>query len=510
MPTRGHDYKARMLRGRWQRTIVLGGAFLASAFTQILAADVVVPNALLPHQGDTGNLLPILSPNPIRYQQVFDHTQFATFAAGGEYITQIAFRVHSPGIPFSATISSLQVNLSTTAKAVDGLSPTFAANVGADDTVVFPQASVQFSTSVAGPIDGPQAFDLVITFPTPFHYDPAQGNLLVDIRNASGTTHDPANDQEVDATSAAADTTSRVYNLGDVNAASAGTTGSSFQMDTLGAVMRFVSTPTAPTVTPPHTLLNSATRMRVGSGDNVLIGGFIIRGGSKKVILRGIGPSLTSAGVQGALADPTLELHGGAGELITSNDNWVSSPQKQEIIDSGIPPKDDREPAIVATLPEGNYTAVVAGAGGTTGVGLIEIYDLDRSATNRLLNLATRGRVETGDNVMIAGLIVGGTENTRIIIRALGPSLSTLNPPVPDALADPTLELRDAQGNLFETNDDWVNSPNRQEISDSTLAPPNNKESAILRALPPANYTAIVRGVNGATGIGLVELYNLD
>ncbi|HEX4631524.1 MAG TPA: hypothetical protein VH188_11230 [Chthoniobacterales bacterium] len=510
MPTRKDDYKAGMLRARWQRAIVLSGALFASAVAQIRAADVVVPNALLTQQGDTGNLLPILSQNQIRYQQVFDHTQFATFAAGGEYITQIAFRVHSPGIRFTASISGLQVNLSTTTKAVDALSSTFAANVGADDTVVFPQASVQFSSSVAGAVDGPQAFDLVITFPTPFHYDPAQGNLLVDIRNASGATHDPANDQEIDATSATGDATSRVYNLGDVNAASAGTTGSSFQMDTLGAVMRFVSTLTAPTVTPPHILLNSATRMHVGTGDNVLIGGFIIRGGSKKVILRGTGPSLAGAGVQGALADPTLELHGSAGELITSNDNWVSSPQKQEIIDSGIPPKDDREPAIVATLAEGNYTAVLAGVGGTSGVGLIEIYDLDRSATNRLLNLATRGRVETGDNVMIAGLIVGGTQNTRIIIRALGPSLATLAPPVPDALADPTLELRDAQGNLLETNDDWVNSPYKQVIMDSTLAPPNDKESAILRALPPANYTAIVRGVNDATGIGLVELYNLD
>jgi hypothetical protein len=499
-----------MLRGSWQQKVVLCVAFIASAIAGIRAADVVAPNALSAQQGDTGNLLPILSPNPIRYQQVFDHTQFATYAAGGEYITQIAFRVHSPGIAFAATISSFQVNLSTTTKAPDALSSTFAANVGADDTVVFPAASVQFSTSVAGPIDGPQAFDLVITFPVPFHYNPAKGNLLVDIRNASGATHDPANDQEIDASSTSGDGTSRIYNLGDVNAASAGMTGSSFQADTLGAVMRFVSTPTAPTLAPPHTLLNSATRMRVGTGDNVLIGGFIIRGGSKKVILRAIGPSLTNVGVPGALADPTLELHDGAGELITSNDNWVSSPQKQAILDSGLAPKDDRESAIVATLAEGNYTAVVAGAGGISGVGLVEIYDLDQSATNRLLNLATRGRVETGDNVMIAGLIVGGTQNTRIIIRALGPSLSTLTPPVPNALSDPTLELRDGQGNLLETNDDWVNSPHKQEITDSMLAPPNNKESAIIGALPPANYTAIVRGVNGATGIGLVELYDLD
>jgi hypothetical protein len=483
---------------------------LLFATALVRAADVVAPSSLLTQQGDTGNLFPILSPNPIRYQQVVDHAQFAGMAAGGEYITQIAFRVHSPGIAFTANIGSLQINLSTTSKTPDTLSSTFAANVGTDDTVVFPAASVQFSTSVAGPVDGPQAFDLVITFTTPFHYDPSKGNLLVDIRNASGATHDPANDQQIDATSAFGDATSRVYNLGDANAATAGTTGSSFQMDSFGAVMRFISSPNAPVPAPPHTLLNSATRMRVGTGDNVLIGGFIIGGGSKKVILRAIGPSLTNAGVPGALTDPTLELHGPAGELIASNDNWVSSTQKQAIIDSGIAPSDDRESAIVATLPEGNYTAVVAGAGGTSGVGLVEIYDLDQSATNRLRNLSTRGRVDTGDNVMIAGLIIGGTQNTRVIIRALGPSLATLNPPVPGALSDPFLELRDGQGNLLETNDDWVNSPHKQEIIDSTLAPPNDKESAVIRALPPAYYTAIVRGVNGTTGVGLVELYDLD
>jgi hypothetical protein len=499
-----------MLRGLWQQGLAASVALIFLATPLAHAADVVAPSSLLSQQGDTGNLFPILSPQPMRYQQVVDHGQFASMAAGGEYITQIAFRVHSPGIAFTANISSLQINLSTTSKTPDGLSSTFAANVGADDTVVFPAASVQFSTSVAGPADGPQAFDLVITFPTPFHFDPSQGNLLVDIRNASGATHDPANDQQIDASGAFGDAISRVYNLGDVNAASAGTTGSSFQMDSFGAVMRFISSPNTPSPAPPHTLLNSATRMRIGTGDNVLIGGFIIRGGSKKVILRAIGPSLTSAGVPGALADPTLELHGSSAELIASNDNWVSSPQKQAIIDSGIAPSNDQESAIVATLPEGSYTAVVAGAGGTSGVGLVEIYDLDQSATNRLLNLSTRGRVETGDNVMIAGLIIGGTQNTRIIVRALGPSLSNLSPPVPGALADPTLELRDSQGNLLETNDDWVNSPHKQEIMDSTLAPSNDKESAIIEALPPAKYTAIVRGANGSTGVGLVELYDLD
>jgi hypothetical protein len=281
-------------------------------------------------------------------------------------------------------------------------------------------------------------------------------------------------------------------------------------MDTFGAVVHFVSTPTTPISTPAHTLLNSSTRLRVETGDNVLIGGFIVRGGPKKVILRAIGPSLQKAGVTGALADPVLELHGSSGKLITSNDNWASSPQKQAIIDSGVPPTDDRESAIVATLAEGSYTAIVSGAGGTSGVGLVEVYDLDRNATGRLLNLSTRGHVETGDDVIIGGFIIGGNQNTRTIVRAIGPSLATETPPVANALADPTLELRDAQGNLVETNDDWVNSPHKQQIIDSTLAPKNDKESAILEALPPAGYTAIVRGANTTTGVGLVEIYDLD
>ncbi len=487
--------------------LAISSAILLSIFAGTSrAADVIAPNVLATTQGDTGNLLPLLSPQPIRYQQVYDHSQFASLAAGGEYITQIAFRVHSPGIAFTASISSFQVNLSTTSKAPEALSATFADNVGSDDTIVYPAASVNFSTSVSGPVDGPQAFDLVITFTAPFHYDPSKGNLLVDIRNSSGTTHDPANDQEIDAVSTGGDSVSRVYNLGDAAAATAGQTGSGFQMDTFGAVTRFVSTPGSPIATPPHTLLNSATRMRVETGNNVLIGGFIIRGGPKKVIIRAIGPSLRQAGISTPLDNPTLELHGGAGELITANDDWTTSPQKQEIIDSGIPPSDSRESAIVATLAEGNYTAVVAGAGGTSGVGLVEVYDLNRSATGRLVNLATRGNIKTGDDVMIGGFIVGGNQNTRIVVRAIGPSLSS----VPGALADPILELRDSQGNLLETNDDWGNSPHKQALIDSTLAPTNSKESATLLALPPANYTAIVRGVNSTTGIGLVEIYDLD
>ena len=486
-------------------------AVIITSFSHLSrAADVVVPNVLRTVQGDTGNLLPILSKLPIRYQQVYDHSQFASFTAGGEYITQIAFRVHSPGLPFTASISDLQVNLSTTSKTPENLSTTFSDNVGADDTVVFPSAAVQFDTSLAGPPDGPQAFDLVVTLAAPFHYDPAQGNLLLDVRNASGTTHDPANEQEIDAVSTGGDSVSRVYNLGDVTAATAGPTGGGFQVDTFGAVTRFISTPNLPPATPPHTLLNSATRMRVETGDNVLIGGFIVHGGSKKIIIRAIGPSLRQAGVPNVLDNPTLELHGNSGELITSNDDWVTSTQQQEIINSGLAPNDPHESAIIATLPEGNYTSIVAGAGGTSGVGLVEIYDLDLNAAGRLLNLGTRGKVQSGDDVMIGGFIVGGTQNTRMVVRAIGPSLATATPPVPGALPDPILELRDSQGTLLESNDDWIESRHKQDLIDHGLAPPNDKEPAILLTLPPASYTAIVRGVNGATGIGLVEIYDLD
>ncbi len=279
-------------------------------------------------------------------------------------------------------------------------------------------------------------------------------------------------------------------------------------MDTFGAVIHFVSSPSAPIPAPAHALLNSATRIRVNTDDNVLIGGFLVRGGAKKVLIRATGPSLQNTGGQAVLANPTLELHN-SNALITSNDDWVASPQKQAIIDTGLPPTNELESAIVATLPEGDYTAVVAGAGGTSGIGLVEIYDLERNSVGRIVNFAGRGEVQTDDNVMIGGFIIGGLENTRVIVRAIGPSLATGTAPIANALADPTLELHDAQGNLLEANNDWVTSPRAQEITDSGLAPSNDKESAIIATLPPSSYTAIVRGVNHTTGVGLIEVYNL-
>ena len=254
--------------------------------------------------------------------------------------------------------------------------------------------------------------------------------------------------------------------------------------------------------------LNISTRVLVGSGDNVAIAGFIVAGSeAKNVIIRAMGPSLTGAGVSNALQDPMLELHDSSGALIASNDNWKDT-QQGEIQASGLAPADDRESAIVRTLSPGAYTAIVRGKDGTGGIGLIEGYDLDSSADSIFANISTRGFVGTGDNAMIGGLIVGGNGGgvNVVVARALGPSLS--NAGVQQALQDPTLELRDQNGVLIDSNDNWKD---RQQalIEMQNLAPTDDREAALLDVLPAGAYTAIVRGKNDATGVALVEFYNI-
>lgn len=254
------------------------------------------------------------------------------------------------------------------------------------------------------------------------------------------------------------------------------------------------------------TLANISTRLPVQTGDNALIGGFIITGTQpKKVIIRAIGPSLSLAG---KLANPVLELFSGS-TLLESNDNWVDSPNKQAIIDSTIPPSNDLEAAIVRTLPANgaSYTAVVRGVTNSTGIGVVEAYDLDRTVDSKLANISTRGLVQTDPNVLIAGTIVLGQNGQKVIVRAIGPSLS-----IPGKLANPTLELRDSNGALLQANDNWIDSPNKQAIIDSTVPPTNDLESAIVATLAAngASYTAIVRGANGTSGIAVVEVYALQ
>jgi hypothetical protein len=257
----------------------------------------------------------------------------------------------------------------------------------------------------------------------------------------------------------------------------------------------------------PSQLLNISTRMRAQSGDKVLIGGFIITGNTpKKVIIRGIGPSL-SGFFSDALADPTLELFQGSTSLQTNND-WKSG-QQAEIEATGIPPGNNAESAIVRTLPPGTYTAVLKGNGGSEGIGVVEVYDLDQAADSKLANISSRGFVETDNGVMIGGLIVGpsfGAGSAKVVVRALGPSLA--NSGINGTLSDPTLDLVNASGTILRSNDDWKSSQ-QTEIEAAALAPSIEAESALVQTVAPGNYTAIVRGKGNTTGVALVEVYNL-
>jgi hypothetical protein len=235
-----------------------------------------------------------------------------------------------------------------------------------------------------------------------------------------------------------------------------------------------------------------------------MIGGFIIDGNApKKVVVRAIGPSLTKAGVAGAMANPTLDLHNSTGAVIATSDNWTS--RRTQVQATGLAPTDGRESAIVATLPPGAYTAILRGVGGSTGVALIELYDID-PAHSRIAGISTRGKVLTGDSVMIGGFIIGGDQPRKVIVRAIGPSLERRG--VTDALKDPMLELHGGNGSIIVTNNDWRSSQEEQ-IMASTIPPSDEKESAVVATLKPGPYTAVVRGVANSTGVALVEVYDL-
>ena len=259
--------------------------------------------------------------------------------------------------------------------------------------------------------------------------------------------------------------------------------------------------------------LNISVRSRVGAGNDVMISGFIITtGAAKKVILRGMGPSLQQAGVADALPDPFLELHAGDSSLISTNNNWRdNTPADQlDITNNQLAPSNDLESVIVATLQPGTYSVIVRGQGNTGGgVGLVEVYDMDRTVTSRLANISGRASVQTGTNVLISGFIVGQNIGAaKVIVRGIGPSLAQAG--INDPLPDPILELRDNNGALVIANDNWQDDANQAaQISANGLAPASAQESAVSTSLLPGTYTAIVAGKNGGTGVGLVEVYNL-
>ena len=273
-----------------------------------------------------------------------------------------------------------------------------------------------------------------------------------------------------------------------------------------GQVFRVSAIPAQP--------LNISVRSRVGTGADVLITGFIISGtGPKRVILRALGPSLQQSGITDPLADPVLELHASDGSLISTNNNWKenTAQDQQEIVIDRLAPPNDLESAIITSLQPGSYTAIVKGQGNGTGVGLAEVYDADHfgASVSRLANISGRAPVQTGNNVLIGGFIIGGNAApTKIIVRGIGPSLAQAG--VTNPLPDPTLELRDNNGALIIGNDNWQdNSSQAAQISANNLAPTNPQESAVAASLLPGMYTAIVAGRNSGTGVGLVEVYNL-
>ena len=269
-----------------------------------------------------------------------------------------------------------------------------------------------------------------------------------------------------------------------------------------GQLLKLIPIPISPA------LLNLSTRARIDTGDNVLIGGFILTGSAlKNIVLRALGPSLNVNGqpLAGRLANPTLELRNSAGNLIASNDNWMTSAQSQQIMNLGLAPPNAQESALLASLAPGSYTAIVRGVG-VGGVGLVELYDVDQMKPANAVNISSRGRVQTGDNIVIAGFIVGGNQSRRVILRALGPSLAARG--ITETLANPTLELHNSSGALIASNDNW-RSDQEAEIIATGIPPTNDNESAIIRTLAPGRYTAIVRGVNNSTGVALVEVYQL-
>ncbi len=286
----------------------------------------------------------------------------------------------------------------------------------------------------------------------------------------------------------------------------------SIGQDATGELYALVGT-TAVKLTPipvAPALVNLSTRARIETGDNVLIGGFIVNGSTpKNFIVRELGPSLSVGGtpIPGSLADPSLELRDSEGVLIAANNDWMTSPQAQQVRNEGLAPSDPHESAIFASLAPGAYTAIARGAGNTSGIGLVELYDVAQDQASNATNISSRGRVQSGDNVMIAGFIVGGTTSQRILLRGLGPSLGAQG--IANPLADPSIELHNESGAIVASNDNW-RSTQEADIQGTDIAPTDDKEAALITTLPQGRYTAIVRGAGTSTGVALIEVYRLD
>ena len=452
----------------------------------------------------------------------------STFASGLNDPAGLAF--DSAGNLFAADEGSGNIFKFTPG----GTQSTFASGLIAPTGLAFDSAGNLFAADLGSgniyeftPEGGKSTFASVLNAPSGLAFNGA-GNLF-EADEGSGNIYEftPGGTQSLFASGLTFPAGLAFDSAGNLFVADAGI-GSIFKFTPGGTRSTFASGLSDPiflAFEPPRqaTLGNISTRLQVGTSDSVMIAGFIVQGSSPKMVLiRAIGPSLTNFGVPNVLANPQLELHN-ANSLIARNDNWqttqiggiITSNQVAEIRNSHLAPTNPAESAVIATLPPGNYTAIVRGVNNTTGNALAEVYDLRANSGSLLANLSTRGFVQTGDNVMIGGFIVV-TQPTRVIIRAIGPSLTRFG--VPDALANPTLELHDHTQAVIGRNDNWqrteiggiITSDQVAEIQNSHLAPTNPAESAIIATLQPGNYTAIVRGVNNTTGNALVEVDDLQ
>ena len=283
-----------------------------------------------------------------------------------------------------------------------------------------------------------------------------------------------------------------------------------------GAIGRSISTVTVTPTAPFGNMRNISTRAKVGVDENVLIGGFVITGtGTKRLLIRALGSELAARGVPTVLGDPFLQLYQGS-IVIAQNNTWnvQTIPADVAAIQATpFAPTDIQEPALLARLGAGAYTVIVTGVAGTTGNSLIEVYELDTTDTAKLINISTRGSVGTVNDVMIGGFVVGGTTPKRVLVRAVGPSLAGFG--VVNPLLNPALQIFSGATPIAQ-NDDWGTAPgggpnpDAAAITASGFQPTSAQESAVIMTLIPGAYTAIVRGVNSTTGVGLIEVYDLD
>lgn len=255
--------------------------------------------------------------------------------------------------------------------------------------------------------------------------------------------------------------------------------------------------------------LNISTRGLVGPDQDALIGGFIVSGTeSKTVVVRALGPSLGETGLSGLLADPVVSLYNATSQLVASNDDWQTGPDATQIAADGLAPESPVEGALRANLAPGAYTVVVTGKDSTAGIGLVEVYDLSPTSNSKLANISTRGMVGIDSELLIAGFIVGAVDSSTLMVRALGPSLTAAG--VTNPLLDPSVTVYDENGAVLTSNDNWQDDPNALFLEQDQIAPPNEAEAATILHLPVGAYTAVTSGVNNGTGVGLVEVYNLE